>query len=228
MSYTRDARKGNPRFAYRARVSPTDWSWSGEALVARRLAAGYLLGTTGARGERWRAASFLGGCALLVVALVTPLDTLARGYLVWGHLLQNVVFAEWAPLLLVFGVPAALGERLASRRGVRVTDAPVRRAARSGSVPTPSGTCRRSTTRRCGIPHTLLALEHATYLASGILFWWCVWQDEPHRLASGARAATRSPLSSSRRRSASCSPSCPAALRRLRRHAPERVWGLSV
>ena len=93
-------------------MSPADWSWNGEALVALGLAAGYLLGTRGAR-DRWRAASFLGGCALLFVALVTPLDTLARGYLVWGHLLQNVVLAEWAPLLLVLGVPAALGARLA-------------------------------------------------------------------------------------------------------------------
>jgi cytochrome c oxidase assembly factor CtaG len=45
--------------------------------------------------------SFLAGCALLVAALVTPLDTLARIYLVWAHLLQNVVLAEWGPLLLV-------------------------------------------------------------------------------------------------------------------------------
>jgi len=37
-------------------------------------------------------------------------------------------------------------------------------------------------------PHTLLPLEHATYLASGLLFWWCVWQEAPHRLSSGARA----------------------------------------
>ena len=75
------------------------------------LAAGYLVATR-RPAERWRTASFLAGCALLVVALVTPLDTLAREYLVWGHLLQNVVLAEWAPLLLVLGVPPALGERL--------------------------------------------------------------------------------------------------------------------
>ena len=46
--------------------------------------------------------AFLGGCTILVLALVSPLDTLAREYLVWGHLLQNVVLAEWAPLLLVW------------------------------------------------------------------------------------------------------------------------------
>ena len=34
----------------------------------------------------------------------------------------------------------------------------------------------------------LLALEHATYVVAGILFWWCVWQDAPHRLSAIARA----------------------------------------
>ena len=53
---------------------------------------------------------------LLVAALVTPLDTLAREYLVWAHLLQNVVLAEWAPLLLVLGVPA--GARRAAHAAV--------------------------------------------------------------------------------------------------------------
>jgi cytochrome c oxidase assembly factor CtaG len=35
----------------------------------------------------------------------------------------------------------------------------------------------------------LLATEHASYLVTGLAMWWCVWQDVPHRLASGARAA---------------------------------------
>ena len=104
-------------------MSPADWSWNGEALVALGLAAGYLMGTRDARGG-WRAASFLSGCALLLVALVTPLDTLARGYLVWGHLLQNVVLAEWAPLLLVLGLPRSLAARIAGLGVVRALTHP--------------------------------------------------------------------------------------------------------
>ena len=57
-------------------------------------------------------------CALLVAALVTPLDTLARTYLVWAHLLQNVVLAEWAPLLLVLGIPPSLARSLSRPRAV--------------------------------------------------------------------------------------------------------------
>ncbi len=168
-------------------MSPADWSWSVEALVPVILAAGYVLATRGA-GERLRTVSFLSGCALLVVVLVTPLDTLAREYLVWSHLLQNVVLAEWAPLLLVLGVPPALGERLSRGAVVRFLTVPF------VALPLWVGTYAAwhvpafydAALRH---PGSLLVLEHATYLVTGILFWWCVWQDAPHRLSSAARAA---------------------------------------
>jgi cytochrome c oxidase assembly factor CtaG len=35
----------------------------------------------------------------------------------------------------------------------------------------------------------LLHLEHAMYFGTGLALWWSVFQDEPHRLGSGARAA---------------------------------------
>ena len=37
-------------------------------------------------------------------------------------------------------------------------------------------------------PSTLLHVEHAMYFVTGLAMWWCVFQDEPHRLGSGARA----------------------------------------
>ncbi len=92
-------------------MTPGAWSWSAEALIPLALAAWYLAATRNRR-ETARTISFLAGCALLVAVLVTPLDTLARTYLVWAHLLQNVVLAEWAPLLLVVGIPPALAARL--------------------------------------------------------------------------------------------------------------------
>jgi cytochrome c oxidase assembly factor CtaG len=38
-------------------------------------------------------------------------------------------------------------------------------------------------------PTTLLHLEHAMYFLTGLAMWWCVFQDLPHRLGAGARAA---------------------------------------
>jgi len=206
-------------------VSPGDWSANWEALVPVAAAAAYLVGT---RAERHalRAASFLLGCALLVVALVTPLDTLAREYLVWGHLLQNVVLAEWAPLLLVLGVPPALAAQLTGPRVVRFLTRPyVALPLWVGTyalwhVPALYDAALRH-------PSSLLALEHATYVVSGALFWWCVWQDVPHRLSSMARAGyvfaafvLSAPLGL-------VLALVPRPLYDFYAAAPERVWGLS-
>ena len=150
------------------------------------LAALYLGATRGDR-DTPRTIAFLAGCAMLVAALVTPLDTLAREYLVWAHLLQNVVLAEWAPLLLVLGLPPALAERLSRPWAVRVLTQPF------VALPVWVGTYAlwhvpALYDAALGRPGSLLALEHATYVVAGLLFWWCVWQDAPHRLSSGARA----------------------------------------
>jgi cytochrome c oxidase assembly factor CtaG len=206
-------------------VSPDDWSANWEALVPVAGAAVYLVGT---RGERHglRTASFVSGCALLVAALVTPLDTLAREYLVWGHLLQNVVLAEWAPLLLVLGIPPALAARLTRPRVVRFLTQPyVALPVWVGTyalwhVPALYDAALRH-------PSSLLALEHATYVVSGTLFWWCVWQDAPHRLSSMARAGyvfaafvLSAPLGL-------VLALVPRPLYDFYAGAPERVWGLS-
>jgi putative membrane protein len=206
-------------------VSPSDWSWSAEALVPVGLAVAYLLSTRGAR-QRAKTTVFLSGCALLVVALVTPLDTLAREYLVWGHLLQNVVLAEWAPLLLVLGTPPALATRLSLPRVVAILTLP------AVALPLWIGTYAvwhvpalyDAALRH---PHSVLPLEHATYLASGVVFWWCVWQDAPHRLSSAARAGyvfaafvVSAPLGL-------VLALVPEPLYDFYAGAPERVWGLS-
>jgi cytochrome c oxidase assembly factor CtaG len=167
-------------------VTPGTWSWNAEALVPLVLAGAHLVATRRER-DTARTVVFLAGCALLVAALVTPLDTLARTYLVWAHLLQNVVLAEWAPLLLVLGLTPALAEQLSRPKAVRLLTQPF--VALPLWVATYAlwhvPALYDAALRR---PDTLLALEHASYVAAGVLFWWCVWQDAPHRLSSGARA----------------------------------------
>jgi len=206
-------------------VGPGAWSWNAEALVPVALAGLYLVGTRG-ESTRGRTAAFPTGCALLVAALVTPLDTLAREYLVWAHLLQNVVLAEWAPLLLVLGIPPGLAERLTRPRAIRLLTTPfvalplwVATYA-LWHVPALYDAALRH-------PSSLLALEHATYVASGVLFWWCVWQEAPHRLSAIARAGyvvaafvLSAPLGL-------VLALVPRPLYDFYAHAPERVWGIA-
>jgi putative membrane protein len=173
-----------------------------------------------------RAIAFFSGCALLVAALVSPLDTLARDYLVWAHLLQNVVLAEWAPLLLVVGLGAALADRLARNHVLAWLTRPV------VALPVWIGTYavwHVPVLYDAALRHgaTLLPLEHAMYVISGVAFWWCVWQTPPHRLPAGGRAAfvfgafvLSAPLGL-------VLALVPEPIYEFYADAPERVWGLS-
>jgi len=206
-------------------VGPGAWSWNAEALVPVALAGLYLVGTRG-ESTRGRTAAFLTGCALLVAALVTPLDTLAREYLVWAHLLQNVVLAEWAPLLLVLGIPPGLAERLTRPRAIRLLTTPfialplwVATYA-LWHVPALYDAALRH-------PSSLLALEHATYVASGVLFWWCVWQEAPHRLSAIARAGYVVAAFVLSAPPGLVLALVPRPLYDFYAHAPERVWGIA-
>lgn len=136
----------------------------------------------------WRIACFMGAMVLLLAVSITPLETLAMNYLLVVHLLQNVVLAEWAPLLVVLGIPPALAATLARPGVVRsLTHPAVALPVWVGNymlwhLPWIYDAALRN-------PHSLLHLEHALYFATGIAMWWSVFQDEPHRLGSGARAA---------------------------------------
>jgi putative membrane protein len=145
----------------------------------------YALAVRGRRPERWRIAAFAAGCLLLIATAVTPLDALTY-HLLSAHLLQNVVLAEWAPALLVLGIPPAVAVRLARLPAARlVTWAPVALGLWlvtyfAWHVPAAYDAALENA--------ALLHLEHVCYLAAGILLWWPVFQDVPHRLSSAARA----------------------------------------
>ncbi len=96
------------------------------------------------------------------------------------------MLAEWAPLLLVIGIPPALAER-AGRNGLwralthPLVALPIWVATYAAwHVPAAYDAALRN--------HALLHLEHVTYLAAGVLLWWPVVQDAPHELASSRRA----------------------------------------
>ena len=169
------------------RPDPYAWSVHGEALLAvSLLVAAHLYGTRRERVSRARLVSFWAGVALLVAAAVTPLDALSF-HLLTAHLLQNVVLAEWAPALVVFGIPPGLARDLGRLRVVALlTRPPVALSVWLGTyffwhLPWVYDAALRH-------PLTLLHLEHGMYFVAGCLLWWPVAQDSPHALEDGARA----------------------------------------
>jgi len=155
---------------------------SAEAVgLAPALAIGIVVGARGARNSRARLAAGALGVALVFAAFVTELEPLANHTFLWAHLLQNVVLAEWAPALLVLAVPSAVAARAHGFPLFRplvalplwlvtyfawhlpwVYDFALRR------------------------PHSLLHVEHLTYLLAGICLWWPVVHG---RHSAGAKAA---------------------------------------
>ena len=61
---------------------------------------------------------------LLLAVSVSPLHMLAMQYLLTVHLFQNVVLAEWAPLLVVLGLPPALAAAIARPSAMRLLTQP--------------------------------------------------------------------------------------------------------
>jgi cytochrome c oxidase assembly factor CtaG len=146
----------------------------------------FLLGRHGA--PRWRIACFAGAAVLLAIAFWTPVHHLGLHYLLTMHLLQNVILAEWAPLLAVLGVSAPMAAAFA-----RVA---VWRAATHPLVALPLWlgnyfAWHAPPVYDLALRHqsSLIHLEHACYFGTGILFWWPLLQDMPRRLPSGARVA---------------------------------------
>jgi putative membrane protein len=172
-------------------MRPEPYAWGlleDEVLVlVPLLLVAYLVAARFERPSRGRALAYGAGVALILVAFVTPLESLSLHYLLSAHLLQNVVLAEWAPALCVLGLPPLVAARLASGRGLRFLTRPLvalpvwLATYFAWHVPWAYDTALEH-------PASLLHLEHLSYLAAGALLWWPVLQDAPHRLSSGAKS----------------------------------------
>jgi cytochrome c oxidase assembly factor CtaG len=134
-----------------------------EALIlVPLLAVGYALWT---RPTRAQAAAAAAALLLLFAFFVSPIQEWATHTFLWAHLLQNVVLAEWAPALLVLAVP--------------------REQARRIRIPMlPALVVWLVTYFVWHLPwlydvalhhqHSLLHVEHVTYLVAGVGLWWPV------------------------------------------------------
>lgn len=155
---------------------------SAEAIgLAPALAVGLALGARGSGISRARLVAGGLGVALVFAAFVTQLEPLANHTFLWAHLLQNVVLAEWAPLLLLLAVPPQLAERAARFPCFRPLIAlPLWLAVYyTWHLPWIYDTALRH-------PHSLLHVEHLSYLAAGLCVWWPVVHGKG---SAGAKAA---------------------------------------
>jgi len=120
------------------------------------------------RGTATQILLFLGGVILLLLDLVSPIDTLADGYLFSAHVVQHFLLALIVPLLLA--------------SGVRASTLPARfRAARIS--PVICWTLGVGTMLAWHLPPLFNAaldngalhiFQHLTFLATGVIFWWPV------------------------------------------------------
>jgi cytochrome c oxidase assembly factor CtaG len=131
--------------------------------------------------DRRRVVAAVVALAILAAAFATRLQPFALHTFLWAHLLQNVVLAEWAPLLLVLAVPSDVATRWERRRVVHPLVAlPLWLVTYfAWHLPWVYDFALRH-------PHSLLHVEHLTYLLAGMCVWWPVVHG---RHSNGVKAA---------------------------------------
>jgi putative membrane protein len=170
-------------------LAHSPYAWQADVdttVVIPALSLLYLFAVGHFGAPRWRIGCYAGAMALLAVAFWTPLHHLGLHYLLTAHLLQNVILAEWAPLLAVLGVSREMAEWLARRRLWRVVTHP------AFALPVWLAnyfTWHAPPVYDAALHHQswLIHIEHACYFATGILLWWPLLQNVPRRLSSGTR-----------------------------------------
>ena len=168
------------------------WSFTFEPLFLLLGAGALAAYARAARRDRpgWaRVVAFCTGVLLIVVALNSPLETIAVEYLVLFHLFQNVIISDWAPPLLILGLSPAMAAAIA-RRGGR----PFAVATRP-TVALPVWLIGWYVVHLGGVYDAALRhpgwlnAEHVFMIAIGLLFWWPVLTDVPRSVATLGRIA---------------------------------------
>jgi cytochrome c oxidase assembly factor CtaG len=146
---------------------PTVLAGCAALLVAYALFAGPL---------STRAWLFGGGVGLLLLALVSPLDTLGDTYLFSAHMLQHLLLIMAVPPLLLLGIPPDLYARILRRRPARLAERLLGRPPVSWLL----GIC---TLWLWHLPALYDAavrdegihiLQHLSFLVTSTIFWWPV------------------------------------------------------
>jgi putative membrane protein len=166
------------------RAVPVDYSWSwdpGILLLLATVTGVYVQrwrrvraqdGPRGASG--WRLASFLGGIAMVVIALVSPVDVLGSQIFAM-HMVQHLLLADLASILVILGLTKVI-LRPATRRLQQIERA-------AGPLAHPAfgaiayvgamGVWHIPALYDAALEHSgIHALEHITFASAGFLYWW--------------------------------------------------------
>jgi len=158
----------------------------GWANVSRRVAARH----PGHPHPAWRSAAFLGGLAVLAVALTSPIEAY-EGELFSVHMLQHMLLELVAAPLLLLGAPATLALRAASpsvrgrllailhSRVVSVLSFPLLAWILFAAVNW--GWHFSSLYDQALETPWLHDIQHLTFLGAALLFWWPVVGADPSR-----------------------------------------------
>ena len=148
-----------------------------------RHAAGSRTGDSPAR-DTLRALAFAGGLVVILVALVSPVDQLGEERLFSAHMVQHLLLADLAPILLLLGLSRAF-LRPAVRRLRPLEE-------RLGPLAHPAAALvlyvglmwlwHVPAMYELALDHAWAhALEHASFYAAGIAFWWYLVEPVPPR-----------------------------------------------
>jgi putative membrane protein len=134
-----------------------------------------------------RALAFAGGLLMIVIALVSPIDDLGEHRLFTAHMVQHLLLADLAPILLLVGLSRAF-LRPAVRRLRPVEE-------RLGPLAHPAVALTLyvglmwlwhiPAMYELALDHAWAhALEHASFFTAGMAFWWFLIEPVPprHRL----------------------------------------------
>ncbi len=163
---------------------PVDYSWSWDPGILLLLAT-----VTGIYVQRWRRvrakdgprsasgwrlASFLGGIAMVVIALVSPVDVLGSQIFAM-HMVQHLLLADFASILLILSLTKVI-LRPATRRLRQIEHA-------AGPLAHPAfgviayvgamGVWHIPALYDAALEHSgIHALEHVCFAGAGFLYWW--------------------------------------------------------
>ena len=151
------------------------WDWEPSVVIGCIALAGTYL--VASRKPSLQTGVFLAGTLVLLLDLVSPIDTLGDHYLFSAHVLQHFLLALIIPPLWILGTPASLAER-----ALRVPW--VRRAERLLSRPFVAWSIGVGAMLGWHIPalfnaalssDALHIAQHLSFLISGAIFWWPIF-----------------------------------------------------